>query len=80
MILYMYAIRDMKSTWLVPSVEQNDQVAIRNFRHACMSAESVLHTHPDDFVLYRIGSYDNLIGAVSPEEPVRLVSALEVLA
>lgn len=80
MKLSMYAIRDMKSSWLIPSCEQNDQVAIRNFRHACMSAESVLHTHPDDFVLYRIGTYDNLIGAVLPEEPVRLVSALEVLA
>lgn len=80
MKLNMYAIRDVKSTWLIPSVEQNDQVAIRNFRHACLAAESVLHTHPDDFVLYRIGSYDNLIGAVVSEEPVRLVSGLEVLA
>lgn len=76
MVFGVFAIRDVKSGWLAPTVDQNGECAIRNFEHACMRADSLFFTHPGDYSLYRIGFYDTETGTLEPAiPPVHLVDA-----
>ena len=38
----VYSIRDARTGFLPPTVDQNDSSAMRNFAHACMQKESLL--------------------------------------
>lgn len=65
MTLNIYAIRDVKSGFMTPTFELNDAVAMRNFEHACLNADSLLFSHFEDFDLYCIGAYDTDTGCIS---------------
>ena len=54
----VYSIRDIKTGFMAPTIEVNDQVAMRNFSHAIQQSESVLFTHASDFQLFKIGEFD----------------------
>lgn len=76
MVFDVFAIRDVKSGFLTPTIEQNGDMAIRNFHHACLNAQSLFYTHPEDYSLYRIGTYDVETGTIEPAVPiVHLVDA-----
>lgn len=62
MILGVYCIRDIKAGWLTPTTDQNDATASRNFIHAMKNQNSLLYTHPKDFDLFQIGSFDTETG------------------
>lgn len=64
MIYGVYVVRDIKSTFLTPGFNVNDQVAIRSFAHAIQSSNDVISTHKEDFELYKVGEYDNETGFV----------------
>lgn len=65
MILKMYSIYDKKVGFLVPSFQQNDLVAKRNFEIDMSSSDAVaLNLHPEDFNLQLIGEYDTDTGIV----------------
>lgn len=66
MILGVYAMRDVKTGFLTPSFDSNDQTAIRNFAHAVCQPSSVLAFQPKDFVLYKLGDYDTDSGLLVP--------------
>lgn len=68
MIFGVYAIRDVKSGFLQPTVELNDQVALRNFAHACMQGESLFFTHAADYSLYKIGTFNSETGILTSLE------------
>lgn len=65
MIYGLYSILDHKAGFLPPQVDQNDQTASRNFAHAIMQTGSVLHTHAEDYELYKVGSFDTETGVLS---------------
>lgn len=69
MILGVYCIRDQKVGWMTPTVDQNDACAVRNFVHAIKNTQSILNTHPKDFDLYKIGSFDSDEGCIVPQLP-----------
>lgn len=80
MIYPVYAIRDAKVGFMTPTVDQNDAAAARNFEHAVMNSASLMNSHPGDYALYRIGSFDTEIGAIVSEElPVHICDASSVL-
>lgn len=58
MVYGLYVMRDLKVGFLSPNVDSNDASAIRNFAHAIMSSQNVMHTHPQDFELYKLGTYE----------------------
>lgn len=60
----VYVVRDVKSTFMTPTVDSNDQTAIRNFAHAVMTSDSVISSHKQDFELYKVGVYDNETGFI----------------
>lgn len=73
MILKLYVIRDQRTSYMTPSVDYNDQSAVRNFEHAVLQKDSLFNTHAEDYSLYRIGEYDNNTGRVVPEESPVLI-------
>lgn len=65
MLSPIYCIKDNKSGFLTPTVDQNDATATRNFEHALMNMNTVLGTHPADFDLYKIGTFDTDTGVLT---------------
>lgn len=78
MILKVYAIRDEKTGYLTPTVDQNDAAAMRSFSHACKSVQSLFYTHPADYTLMRIGEYDSDTGLISACAPEPILCATDV--
>lgn len=60
---------------MTPFFSINDQTAERSFRHAKQSPESIMHTHPEDYSLYRIGEFDDFSGDVVGETPHHICNA-----
>lgn len=58
MIYGIYSIKDAKTGYLPPTFDINDLSAMRNFEHACQNPDSLFFTHPQDYTLYCIGSFD----------------------
>ena len=59
----VYAIKDVKTGFLQPTVEMNDKVAIRNFAFAVhRTKDSLFYTFPEDYSLFRIGYYETDTG------------------
>lgn len=54
--------------------------AIRSFTDLCRDPQSNVSRHPEDFSLYSLGTYDDGSGVFDCTEPVRIVSANELLA
>lgn len=65
MVFGVYAIQDLKSTFLSPTVDFNDATAKRNFEHVVVSGNNVFFTHPEDFRLMKLGEFDNEDGCLS---------------
>lgn len=74
MKLGVYAIRDNLTGFLSPTVEQNDASAIRNFEHAMANFNSLMYSHPKDYDLYRIGSFDTETGELKKELPAMIAA------
>ncbi len=68
MIMNLYAVRDVKSTYMSPVVGSNDAQAMRAFR-AGMRSVPEFDVAPADFELYRIGEYNNESGSITPTIP-----------
>lgn len=71
----VYSIRDSKTGFMAPTVEVNDQVALRNFSHAIMQSESILFTHAGDFELFKVGEFDSDTGYVDAIVPIVHIAA-----
>lgn len=74
MIFGVYAMRDIKTGFMTPSLDPNDDAAVRNFYHAVSQSTGVLFTFPADFSLYRIGSFDSDTGVLVSETPIRQIA------
>uniref|UniRef100_A0AAU8AWJ1 Nonstructural protein n=2 Tax=unclassified Microvirus TaxID=338099 RepID=A0AAU8AWJ1_9VIRU len=73
MILGIYSIRDKKTGYLTPTVDQNDAAAKRNFEHAMMQESNLLFSHPEDYALYRIGDFNSDTGFIVPRDPELII-------
>lgn len=70
MVKNLYSIRDVKSTFMPPFIDDNDEVAQRNFAFAISNRPDVIAYAPSDFSLMRIGTFDTESGALVPCLPV----------
>lgn len=68
MIKYVYALRDLKSHWTDPFVDECDDSAIRGVSLMVHRADpnSLIAFQPRDFDLYCIGQYDTNTGFLLP--------------
>lgn len=69
----IYAIYDVKSTFTAPTIDFSDATAMRNFCHVIKNSSDVMHSHPQDFSLWKVGEFDNETGFVSSVSPHELI-------
>lgn len=85
MILNMYSIKDAKTGYMTPVLEQNDAAALRNFAHAVNQPDSIMHDCPNDFALFLVAKFDTdravifSYGDETPRLPHLIADASEVL-
>lgn len=62
----LYVIYDSATNnYGVPMAQTNDAEAMRSFAHEAMKPDSIWHSHPQDFVLYKVGIYDASYGIIN---------------
>lgn len=71
----IYSIRDIKTGYLQPTIDMNDDSAIRNFEHAVNNTESLFFTHSSDYSLYKLGMFDTETGEIVVIDKEQLVEA-----
>lgn len=74
MELRAFAVRDMKAlAFLQPFFSNSSMSAIRAFGDAVAEEKSPFNKHPEDYVLYEIGGYDDNTGMLTAVAPVRML-------
>lgn len=74
MKIEVFAVFDGKARcYGQPFFFQNEQVAVRAWRETVNDATTTFYKHPQDFSLFKLGSYDDLSGSFeSLTEPQNL--------
>ena len=75
----LYCIKDAKTGFMTPVVEQNDAAALRNFSHAVNQPDSLMHDCPNDFSFYKLADFDTDAGIFAISSPILVADASEVL-
>ncbi len=78
MELNAYTIYDVASrAFMRPFFSQADGQAIRGFKDIALDAEHDVGTHPEDYTLYRIGTFNDATGKIAGEELEKLITGLQ---
>ena len=81
MKLNAYTIYDVASgVYMRPFFSQADGQAIRGFKDIATDADHEIGKHPEDYTLFRIGSFNDNTGKMDGEAPEKLATALELVA
>lgn len=81
MRLNVYAIFDSASgIYDRPWCAHSDQAAIRSFTDVAQDAEHPIGKHPEDFTLFRIGTWEDDAGAIVGEAPTKVINGAEAYA
>lgn len=72
----LFSVRD-SATQVYQNIFQahTNEAAIRSFGDLARDETTNVCKHPDDFILYRIGTWDDDTGTVTGEEPIKLAHA-----
>lgn len=69
MKLRIYSIFDLKAEeFSPPFFQKNDRLAMRTVTESAQGPTSMLQNYPDDFILYRLGDFDNETGVIIIEQ------------
>lgn len=80
MMQRVYSIRDLKSGFYPPSIQKNDDVAMRNFAFSMSNNEGVIGFAPQDFDFYYLGEFDEEKGLfVQNGLPVLIMNGSEAV-
>lgn len=81
MRLNVYSIYDRASgIYDRPWVAHSDQAASRSFGDISCDAEHPIGQHPEDFTLFRVGTWDDNKGELVPQTPEKILAAHEAVA
>ena len=81
MKLNAYTIYDVASgIYMRPFFSQADGQAVRGFKDIATDAEHEIGKHPEDYTLFRIGSFNDTTGKMEGEPPEKLMTGLEAVA
>lgn len=69
----LYCIRDRKGEFWSPSLDQNDDSAIRNFGHMINTGDTIMNYSPGDFELCKIAMFDTETGVITPEPVIKVL-------
>jgi len=71
----VFSVRDMKSeAFLQPYFSPTPGAALRAFGDACAKSDSPFYVHPNDYVLFEIGCYDDSDGLITAVVPVKMMA------
>lgn len=74
MKLTICSIQDTRAAaWMNPMFFQSAQQAIRSFEDAVNQKDSEFGRHPEDYILFRLGEFDQRTGEIELEGPESLV-------
>lgn len=77
----IYAVYDSAvNAYMRPFTMQSDGQALRGFTDESVNAESPVAQHPEDYALFRIGTYDERTGMIEAIEPKCIGRAHELAA
>lgn len=77
MIYPIYSVRDSLTGFRSITLGENDAESMRGFAHACSSSDSLMHSHPNDYTLYKIGELDTDTGELIPCVPTHICAATD---
>jgi len=81
MIYNAYALLDVKTgLYSMPWFFPHDATAFRTVNEVASSKENTVGRYPTDYVLYKVGLFDDNTGHVSPLSPVNMGTAASILA
>ncbi len=81
MKLNIYSIFDTASgLYSRPFFTQSDPEAMRSFEDISADADHPIGKHPEDYMLFRLGIFDDTKGKLVDEQNECLVTALECIA
>ncbi len=79
MKLNAYTIYDVASgIYMRPFFSQADGQATRSFKDISTDADHEIGKHPEDYTLYRIGSFNDTTGKMEGETLEKLATGLEM--
>lgn len=70
----VYAIRDIKSVFFPPQVEQNEATAKRNFAFMVANGNTVYSFAPADYQLFKVADFDSEEGTLFPVSPIQFIA------
>lgn len=74
MLIRYFSIYDRKATIFMPPFHAlTDAAAVRSVQDAMSDPQTSLHRHPDDFVLFAVGEFDDASGVYTSQIPARHV-------
>ena len=76
----LYCVRDEKmdmNRYGAIICQENDATAMRSFAHECMNKDSLWNSHPSDYSLWCLGSYDMSVGEILPEKARKVCEATD---
>ena len=81
MIKQIFAIRDSKAeAFHTPFYSQTKGAAIRSISDYANEKGSPLNVHPEDYMLWHIGAFNEISGEIRPlEQPEPVISVLELM-
>lgn len=65
MLYNVYSVYDVKTGYNTPFTDVNDDSAARGFGYAFKNGNNIYNYAPEDFRLYRIGTYDSDTGVLN---------------
>ena len=76
----IYAVYDVASgVYDGPFPGVADGAVIRDFTDMCKKGDSKMGQHPEDFTLFKVGTWNDGTGEVEAVVPVKLFNGLEVI-
>lgn len=77
MILNVYSLKDELTGFGLPTVHDNDRVAMRSLQLAFEQPEpNIFRSNPSDYTLYCIGQFDTEVGLISSNATPRRVCSM----
>lgn len=75
-----YSLYDKKSdSFNVPEFHYNTGVCMRQLHMLVNDGRSIVSHHPEDYVIYQVGTFDLMSGKLLPEEyPIEICQCFEL--
>lgn len=77
----LFSILDTKaSIYMQPFCCSTNAVALRHFSDSVNTADSPFHKHPEDYILFEIGRFDDQTGEIiSNPSPTSVAKAIDLI-